>query len=195
MISNLWYNCFATLCNKKHVKLNPIKKIYDLVWCSCYNDLVMYECYCLYALFDCCDEIVWVISDCYVWMLIMSECDGNCVLSFPQRVDETLDVAGEGSFQATKEAVPADTVQEGMSSAKTQPLSYVLNLFLSWYYAIYHYYVSYIMWDGNYCSCNRWNHHTPSNLPMDHENLAPWWSCCIMKIFTQPIGVINEQLN
>ena len=78
----------------------------------------MYECYCLYALFDCCDEIVWVISDCYVWMLIMSECDGNCVLSFPQRVDETLDVAGEDSFQ-DEEAVPGDIVEEGNPSSKT----------------------------------------------------------------------------
>ena len=52
-------------------------------------------------------------------MLIMSECDGNCVLSFPQRVDETLDIAGEDSSQADKEAVPVDIAEEGKPSSKT----------------------------------------------------------------------------
>ena len=37
------------------------------------------------------------------------------VCYFPQRVDETLDVAGEDSFQA-EEAVPGDTVEEGKPS-------------------------------------------------------------------------------
>ena len=37
---------------------------------------------------------------------------------FPQRVDETRDVAGEYSVQA-EEAVPGDTVEEGKPSSKT----------------------------------------------------------------------------
>jgi hypothetical protein len=37
---------------------------------------------------------------------------------FPQRVDETPDVAGEDSFQA-EEAVPGDTAEEGKPSSKT----------------------------------------------------------------------------
>ena len=37
---------------------------------------------------------------------------------FPHRVDETLDVAGEDSFQA-EEAVPGDTAEEGKPSSKT----------------------------------------------------------------------------
>jgi hypothetical protein len=37
---------------------------------------------------------------------------------FPQRVDETPDVAGEDSSQA-EEAVPGDTAEEGKPSSKT----------------------------------------------------------------------------
>ena len=37
---------------------------------------------------------------------------------FPQRVDETLDAAGEDSFQAA-EAIPGDTAEEGKPSSKT----------------------------------------------------------------------------
>ena len=59
----------------------------------------------------------WVLSDCYVWMLIMDECDCTGVLSFSQCVDETLDVAGEDSSQA-EEAVPGDTAEEGKPSSK-----------------------------------------------------------------------------
>ena len=37
---------------------------------------------------------------------------------FPQHVDETLDVAGEESFQA-KEAIEGDPAEEGKPSSKT----------------------------------------------------------------------------
>ena len=85
---------------------------------------------------------------CMIAVIVM------CVYLFPQCVDEALDVAGE-DFSQAKEAVPGDTAVEGKPSPKTQPLSYVLNFFLSLYHAVYHYYVSCITWDGNYCRCNR----------------------------------------
>jgi len=51
---------------------------------------------------------------------------------FLQRVDETLDVAGEDSFQA-EEAVPGDIVEEGKPSSKTQTLVLHFYFFVPYY--------------------------------------------------------------
>ena len=54
---------------------------------------------------------------------------------FPQRVDETLDVAGEDSSQA-EDAVPGDTAEEGKPPSKTQTLLYPFLLSLYHLYCI-----------------------------------------------------------
>ena len=51
------------------------------------------------------------------WMLALHDVI-VIVCYFPQRVDETLDAAGEDSYQA-EEAVPGDTVEEGKPSSNT----------------------------------------------------------------------------
>ena len=54
------------------------------------------------------------------------------VCYFSQRVDETLDVIGEDSFQA-EEAVPGDTAEEGKSSSKTLTLILHFTFFVPYY--------------------------------------------------------------
>ena len=63
---------------------------------------------CLNAWFEC------IVCEC---------CDCNCVFTFPQRVDKTLDVAGEDSSQA-KDVVPRDFADEGKPPSKTQTPHY-----------------------------------------------------------------------
>jgi len=60
------------------------------------------------------------VFDCenWMWCAVCCFCLVVIVCSFPQRVDEPLDVPGEDSFQA-KEAVPGDTAEEGKPSSKT----------------------------------------------------------------------------
>ena len=80
---------------------------------------------------------------------------------FPQRVDETLDVAGEDSSQA-KDAVAGDTAEEGKPPSKTQTPFYPFLLsFVS--FILYHAIIFIWFWD--YISLVG-KLHTPQSLPI-----------------------------
>ena len=61
------------------------------------------------------------------------------MFTFPQRLDETLDVAGEDSSQA-EEAVPGDTVEEGKRPSKTQTPYY------PFYFSLCHLYCTMLLY-------------------------------------------------
>ena len=79
-------------------------------------------------------------------MIALNKCDGNECYFFPQRVDETLDVAGEDSSQA-EDAVPGDTAEEGKPPSKTETPHYPVYFpFVS--FILYH--AITILWLGLY---------------------------------------------
>ena len=77
-----------------------------------------------------------------VWIkCLVCECrDCNCVFTFLQRVDETLDVAGEDSSQAAEEADLGYFAEEGKPPSKTQLR---INPF---YFSLYHLYCTMLLY-------------------------------------------------
>ena len=67
------------------------------------------------------------------------------VVSFPQRVDESYDAAGEDPSQATEEIDLSQFASEGKPTTKLNPLSYILFYILYYHvftimYLIFKYY-------------------------------------------------------
>ena len=75
----------------------------------------------------------------------------DCVILFPQRVDEPLDVAGEEPSPATEDFDPGQFASEGKPTSKTQPSCPTFLLSLSHVFIIQVLYQ--LGWD--YCSCIR----------------------------------------
>ena len=89
----------------------------------------------------------------------------DCVILFPQRVDEPLDVAGEEPSPATEDLTQDSLPVKASQLSKLNPMSYIFTFLNIMYY--YHVFNIHVLlhsgWD--YCSCSRTKIHLPYAFP------------------------------